>query len=110
MVELGKFDLDLALECCCTLSEDIQNQAVTIQNTRLQQILEIALLTRAERLVHQDQLGTTRFYTLAQLLGFARTDEQPWRGSVTSRLDLVHDISPSGRGQRCKFLDLVFVA
>ena len=110
LVELGKLDLDLALECCCALSEDIQDQAVTVQDTRLQQILEIALLTRAQRLVHQDQLGTTRFYPLAQLLGFARTDEQLWRGPVASCLDLVHDFSPSGCGQRFKFLDLVFVA
>ena len=57
VLELGQFDLQLALEGARAQREDIQDQAGAVDDPALQRPLEIALLRRAQVVVDQHQAG-----------------------------------------------------
>jgi len=46
VLQLRQFHLELALEAARTLGEDVEDQAVTIEYAPLDELLEIAFLTR----------------------------------------------------------------
>src|SRR6202023_3892585 len=57
MRELRQFDLQLSLKTSRSLGKDVENQAVTIQNSTVRQFLEIALLAGSQRLIDQHHVG-----------------------------------------------------
>ena len=75
MRQLRELHLQLALEAAGALRKNIQNQSVTIQNSTVCELLEIALLARSERLVDQHDIRIMLLGAGADFLGLARADE-----------------------------------
>ena len=57
MLELGQFDLKLAFGTAGATGENIQDEAHTVDNPALKAALEIALLSRRQFMVENDDLG-----------------------------------------------------
>ena len=57
MRQLCQFNLQLAFMRSCTLRKDVQDQSCSRQNAAGQCLLEIALLTGAQRVIKDHQLG-----------------------------------------------------
>jgi hypothetical protein len=75
MLQLGEFDLQLAFMGTGALREDIENQTGTVEHAALQRALQIALLTWAQGMIEQDELGVVLEYRRADFLELAGTYE-----------------------------------
>ena len=75
MLELRELDFELAFEAAGALREDIEDQAVAVEHPPLGELLEVALLARGERVIDEDELRLMGPDDVAQLLGFAATEE-----------------------------------
>jgi hypothetical protein len=61
VLELGQLDLQLAFVRTRALGEDVEDQAGAVDDAALGELLEVALLHRRERVVDQDQVGSSRW-------------------------------------------------
>ena len=68
VLELRQLDLKLSLGAPRVLGEDVEDQLRPIDHTRLQSILERALLDRIELVVHEQDLGARLLVGALQLL------------------------------------------
>src|SRR5260221_13802672 len=75
MRELRQLDLQFSLKTSCPLGKDVENQAVTIQNSTVRQFLEIALLTGSQGLIDQHDVGIVGIRAGFDFLRLAGTDE-----------------------------------
>ncbi len=57
VLELRELHFELAFEAARALREDVEDQAVAIEHAPLGELLEVALLTRRERVIDEDHIG-----------------------------------------------------
>jgi len=74
VLELGQFDLELALGGDRVLGEDVENELGAIDDPRFQRVLETALLRRSELVVDDQHLGVRLCEGGYQLLQLALAD------------------------------------
>ena len=58
VLELRELDLELALGAARVLGEDVEDQLRAVDDTRLEEVLEPALLRRVELVVDEQRLGS----------------------------------------------------
>ena len=104
---LRELDLQLAFERRGALREDVEDQPVAVEHARLQHQLEVALLARAQRLVHEDQLGLRLARARGDLVDLAAADEILGIGPFAPRLDFADDARAGGFRQCAEFLGFV---
>jgi hypothetical protein len=103
MPELGQLDLQFALPGFGTLSEDVQDQARTVQNPALECLLQVALLNGGQRMVENDQLPAVLFHGLAHLLQLPLADES--RG-IRSAAYTANGVAHARTGAPCQQREL----
>jgi hypothetical protein len=72
---MGQFDLESALFRPCTSPEDFKDQAGAVDDLCAPGLLEIALLYRAERAIHDDETDLLSPDQPGQFLDLAAADE-----------------------------------
>ena len=72
---MGQIDLKPTLFCLGPATEDLENEAGTVQNLDLPFPLEIALLNRRQLCVNDGQTRLTRFNPCANFLNLARRQQ-----------------------------------
>ena len=107
MFELRKLDLELAFETCSALREDIENEAVAVEDAHLEQRLEVALLARSQGAIDENEFRARLVRELRDLFGLARADEEPGIRPCEPRANLADDIGAGRQGERAKLLDFV---
>ena len=75
MPQLRQLHLELAFEAACSLRENIENHAGTVNDPAVETFLEIALLTGTQRCTGHDQLSVVAGNDVLQLLEFSLADE-----------------------------------
>ncbi len=76
MLELRELHLKLAFEAPRALREDVENESGAIEHTAFEERLEVALLTRRERMIEHHEIRRERADLLADLFCLAAADEQ----------------------------------
>ena len=91
VLELRELDLELALGAARVLGEDVEDQLRAVDDPRLEQVLEAALLRRVELVVDEQRLGAGLAVRVLQLLELALADVgarvRARRGCWTSSAD-----------------------
>ena len=75
VTQLRQLDLQLALVAVCTLGKDVQDQTGAVDHPALEEAFQVALLTRAQRMVDQDQVGATGIGRGLDLVQLAAADQ-----------------------------------
>ena len=75
VLQLRELDLQLAFVTRRALREDIEDEAVAIQHAPADELLEVALLARRQRMIDEDDIGLVRLGFEADLLRLAAADE-----------------------------------
>jgi hypothetical protein len=96
MVQARCFDLQPALVGPRVLGEDLEDDLGPVEHTNLELELEVALLSRAQVVVADDQIECTLELELAQLVQLAHADEV---GGVDSRASLDVGADDVGAGR-----------
>ena len=99
MPVLGQLHLQLALEGAGALGEDVEDETGAIQHAAGQELLQVAFLAGAERVVHQHQIGLERLDALAHLGGLAFADEVAWFGGAAAAGDGGEHLGAGGARQ-----------
>ncbi len=73
--QLCQLHFQFALEAACALREDVQNEAVAVEDASADQLLEVALLAGGERVVDEDDVGGVFCGHGTQLIGLAAAHE-----------------------------------
>ncbi|MNT01939.1 hypothetical protein D3C72_1364260 [compost metagenome] len=103
MAQLGQLDLQLAFMAARTLGKDVQDQTGTVDHPALQETFQIAFLTRAQRVVDQDQICAGCFSGGLDLIQLAAAEQGRWIGTIQARGDGHRDAGPSRAGQITEF-------
>jgi hypothetical protein len=105
MLELGKFDLQLALGTAGSLREDLKDQFGAIEYTYLPQALKVALLNRRDFMIKEHELCFVSGKQGRNLFGLASADIQLRIGARTMADQAgCHDMT--GRlGQRAQLIE-----
>ena len=74
VAELGQLDLGLALLAGGVLAEDVEDHRGAVDGRAAEELLEVALLGRAELVVEHDGVAVGRLGRVAQLVGLALAD------------------------------------
>ena len=82
--QLRELDFELALEAAGALRENIENQAVTVEDPPAGQLLEIALLAGRERVVDENDVGGVVFGNGANFVRLAAAHEEARVGTLTA--------------------------
>src|SRR5258708_38456948 len=90
MVQARRFDLQPALVGTRVLGEDLEDHLCAVEHTNLELQLEVALLSRAQVVVADDQVECALELQLAQLVQLAHADEMG-RGDPRAPLDVAAD-------------------
>jgi hypothetical protein len=105
VLQLGQFDLKLALVALCTRRKDVQDHRCAVGHRNTQHPLEIALLHRTEGLVEDHTVGRGTSHQRLDLVGLARPDEQGRIRRLAAR-GHARDRLVAGRcGQQGEFLE-----
>ena len=75
MLEPSEFHLELAFVTARALSKDIKDQRIAIEHAQSRQLLKVALLTRRERVIDQNDFGAGIDRNLTNFIGLATTDK-----------------------------------
>jgi succinyl-diaminopimelate desuccinylase len=106
--ELRKLDLELALGAHGVLRKDVEDQLRPIDDSRLERILERALLRRAELVVHDEHLGASLAVGLLQLLELSLADVRAGVGEPPVLHDAADGLDASRPRQLFELRELVF--
>ena len=87
VAQQGQLDLGLALLAGGVLGEDVEDHRGAVDGRAAEDLLEVALLGRAELVVEDDGVAVDRLRRVAQLLGLALADV----GGRVGRLAALHD-------------------
>ena len=82
--QLRELDFELAFEAAGALRENIENQAVSIEHPAACQLLQVALLTRRECVIDEDDVGSVVLSHDPNLVGLAATHEETGIGTVAA--------------------------
>ena len=105
MLQLREFHLQLAFMRARALRKDVEDEAGAVDDSTFGQLLEVAFLHRAERMVDQDQVSVERGAMLTQLLRLAGADEVARIGSLDARAQTADDTRTCGAGQFGEFVE-----
>ena len=108
MPQLGKLDLQLAFMAVRTLGEDVQDQPGTINDPAFQVALQVALLHRAELMVHQHQIGASGIGGSLHFLQLAAADQGGGVRPVHARTDGRGNARPGRARQIGELLQYIF--
>src|SRR5690606_13763839 len=81
VLELRELDLQLTFEAGRPLREAVEDQAVAVEHSRLQRALEVALLARRQRPVHEHELSAGVGDELRELIDLAGAEEESGIGA-----------------------------
>src|SRR5690606_32463740 len=98
--------LQLAFVSPRALREDIQNQAGAIEHAALEGALQVALLTRREGMVEDDQIGFFSLDLVAQRLDLAAANEVLGTQPAAGNTDESDHVSACRHGQFLKLLGI----
>jgi hypothetical protein len=87
------------------LGENVEDQAGAVDHPAFGQLLEIALLYRAERVVDENDVGVERGAVFAQFLSLSGTDEIAWTGSFDARGETADDARAGRARQLGEFVE-----
>jgi len=105
MLQLRKFDLQLALGAAGSLPEDIEDQFGAIEHSNLPQALKVALLNRRDFMVKEHELRAVSIEQGRNVVGLAGADIQLWVGTW-SMADQPGSDDVTGRlGQRAQLIE-----
>jgi hypothetical protein len=76
MGQLSQLNLQLAFMCAGTLRKDIQNQSCSCEHPAAEDLLQVALLTRAKRMIKNYQLGLMLSAGTRNLLKLSLSDKR----------------------------------
>src|SRR6202042_3169674 len=76
VLQLGELHFELALEAAGALRENIENQAVTVEDAAAGEFFEVALLAGRERVVDENDIGGVVFGNGANLVCLAAAHEK----------------------------------
>ena len=107
MLQLRQLHFELALEAARALREDVEDQAVAIEHAPLDELLEIALLARRERVIDENDVGLAAAARRAQLLGLAAAHEIARIGPLAPAGHGGHRQRAGGDGQLREFLQVL---
>ena len=106
VLELRQLDLELALGAVRMLGEDVEDQLGAIDDTRLQLVLELSLLRRAQLVVDEQRLCAGGLVRLLELDELAFAHERP-RIRPRSMLDRrSHGLHTGGPCELCDLVEL----
>jgi len=74
-LQLRQLDLQLAFAALRTLREDVQDERGTIEHPKSERLLKIALLSRGQRDIEDDQAGIRGSGLCLQFFNLARANE-----------------------------------
>jgi hypothetical protein len=107
VLELRQLDLELSLGAVRVLREDVEDQLGAVDDPRLQLVLELSLLGRAQLVVDEQRLRAHGLVRLLELDELALADEGPGvrpRSMLDQRSHRLHTGGP------CELCDLVELA
>src|SRR5262249_2980100 len=107
VLELRQLHLELALGSHRVLREDVQDQLRSVDDARVQGVLEEALLDRVELIVDEQGFGAERVVALLQLLELALADVGPPHGSSAVLHDAADRLDPGCARELLDFGELV---
>jgi hypothetical protein len=82
--QLGELHFELAFEAAGALRENIENQAVAIQDAATGELFEVALLAGRERVVDENDIGGVIFGNGANLVCLAAAHEEARVGTIAA--------------------------
>lgn len=104
--QLRELDLELALVAAGALGEDVEDQGAAVEHPHPDELLEVALLARRERVVDEHHLGAGVRDDDADLFGLAAADEEPRIGTVAPTGDGGRHHDAGGLGQLLEFVEV----
>src|SRR5690606_5959896 len=107
VVQLGQFDLQLALMGTGALGENIQDQTGTVDDAAFQLTLEVALLARCQHMVEDDQVTFACLDQSPQLFHLAGADKKTGTGLIAGNGQEIDNFRP-GRTHQLQKLMSVF--
>src|SRR5687768_2474391 len=107
MSQLCELDLQLAFEAACALRKDVENQPRSIEDSALQERLEIALLAGRQGVIENDEIGLSFANESADLFCFTRSDVEPRVGSFSCAGDDAQYICACGSSEGIELVQLI---
>jgi hypothetical protein len=107
VVQLGKLNLQFALESAGSQRKYIEDKAGSIDDPTRQCAFEIAFLRRRKRVVDEHQLGLDLVGQCPNLVELALPDQKPRIDSAQPRVDVTDEVSARGAGKGPKFFGLL---
>ena len=99
VLELGEFDLQLALLRAGALGENIQNQRRAVEHLAIEDAFEIAALGGGKLVVENDGIDLLAPAMPGKFAGFAAADEGAGDRSIEFLGAVAHDFTAGGGGQ-----------
>ena len=106
VADLGQLDLGLALEAVGVLPEDVEDHRGAVDGRSAEQLLEVALLGRAELVVEHDGVGVDGLAQLLQLGDLAAAEVGGGVGGLTALLDPGHGVGAGGVDQEGQLVEV----
>jgi hypothetical protein len=107
VLQLRELDLQLAFEAASALREYVEDEPAAVEHAAAEFLLEVALLTRGERVVHDDEVGPDLDDPRTKLLDLARPEEESRLGHLAGDRDDIEDLRAGGPGQCRELRDAV---
>jgi hypothetical protein len=104
VLQLRELDLQFAFVRTRALREDVEDQAGAVDDAAFGQLLEIALLHRAQGPVDQDQVRVERLPLLGEFLGLAAADVVARIGLVDTRCQRTDDAGAGRARELAEFI------
>jgi len=82
--QLGELHFELALEAAGALRENIENQAVTVEDAAAGEFFEVALLAGRERVVDENDVGSVVFGNSSNFVSLAAAHEEARVGTIAA--------------------------
>jgi hypothetical protein len=108
VLQLGQFDLQLALVALRALREDVEDQAGTVDHAHVEAPLQVTLLGGRQGVVEDDDLDLVGENGLRDLVGLAAADEIRRIGTVALRGDRGDRFGPCRARQQGQFFQAGF--
>ena len=109
VLELRELDLELTFEAARTLSEDVQYHRRSIEHTAADGALEVALLTRGQRVIEERDVAGVLADRQPQGFHLAAADERARFVLTQGRAQCSHDLHARRPGELIELLDVDLV-
>ena len=109
VLKLGQLHLQFTFVGARPLGEDIQNQAGAIQHSAFEQLFQITLLHRTQRMVEQHHIRLFPLHAGAHFLGLAGADKITGMRRTARTGDRGHRFRAGGNHQFAEFTQIFTV-